>query len=56
MNVMVYIHGGGFVLGSGKDVFPDYILEEDDIVFVTINYRLGPLGKLLIKTTFILGN
>ena len=44
--VMVWIHGGGFGFGSGSREFygPDYLVEQD-IVLVTINYRLGPLGK-----------
>ena len=40
--VMVYIHGGGFIIGSGeKDPEP---LIRKGVVVVTINYRLGPLG------------
>lgn len=45
MNVLVYIHGGGFMLGSGNSAYPDYILQDDDIVFVNFNYRLGVLGN-----------
>jgi carboxylesterase type B len=43
--VMVWIHGGAFVTGSGTSVMfgPDHLLTED-IVFVSINYRLGVLG------------
>lgn len=48
---MVWIHGGGWVTGSGNgesDVYgPDYLLDRD-IVLVTINYRLGPMGKLFL--------
>jgi carboxylesterase type B len=42
---MVWIHGGAFVTGSGTSVMfgPDHLLTED-IVFVSINYRLGVLG------------
>jgi hypothetical protein len=45
--VMVFIHGGGFSSGSGTAEFygPDYFLSED-VVVVTLNYRLGALGKL----------
>nr|CAD7196201.1 unnamed protein product [Timema douglasi] len=45
--VMFWIHGGSFQSGSGSSKFygPDYIVAED-IVLVTINYRLGVLGKL----------
>ncbi|MEP0204006.1 MAG: carboxylesterase family protein [Halioglobus sp.] len=40
--VMVWIHGGGFRFGSG-DIQGELIASED-IVLVSINYRLGPLG------------
>lgn len=52
MNVLVYIHGGAFMFGTGNIAFPDYILQHDDIVYVSFNYRLGPLGKYthLLKT------
>lgn len=43
--VMVWIHGGGFQMGSGNaEVYgPDFFLN-DDVVLVTLNYRLGVLG------------
>jgi carboxylesterase type B len=48
---MVWIHGGSYKGGSGTAVVygPDHILTED-IVLVTINYRLGLLGRSLIST------
>jgi len=44
--VMVWIHGGGFYMGSGNSNMygPDYMVSED-VVLVTINYRLGALGQ-----------
>ena len=46
--VMVWIHGGAFILGSGST--PIYtgwrLAERGDVVVVTINYRLGALGFL----------
>ncbi|MEU4272840.1 carboxylesterase family protein [Streptomyces sp. NPDC026092] len=46
--VMVWIHGGGFISGSGS--MPNYSGEtfarNGDLVVVTVNYRLGPLGYL----------
>ncbi|CAG2168566.1 unnamed protein product [Oppiella nova] len=41
--VMVYIHGGQFQF-SGKDFYPPHYLLDNDIILVTINYRLGVLG------------
>ncbi len=46
--VMVFIHGGAFIDGSGS--FELYeasqVATEGDVIVVTINYRLGPLGFL----------
>ena len=46
---MVFIHGGAWSMGSGNGMTdihgPSYFLDRD-IVLVTINYRLGPLGRL----------
>ncbi|XP_065209767.1 esterase FE4 isoform X2 [Planococcus citri] len=43
--VMVYIHGGGFLCGSGDFYGPDFLMEYDVIV-VTFNYRLHVFGFL----------
>ncbi len=51
--VMVWIHGGAFMTGSGA--FPFYdgaTLVRDDVVVVTINYRLGPFGFLHLPALF----
>jgi para-nitrobenzyl esterase len=44
--VMVFLHGGAFVLGSGGDAVYDgaNLANAGDVVVVTLNYRLGPLG------------
>jgi para-nitrobenzyl esterase len=46
--VMVWIHGGGFVSGSGHVAWynPTRLVATGDVVVVTINYRLGALGFL----------
>ncbi len=48
--VMVWIHGGSFVIGIGGS--PDYdgqaLSEATGAVVVTINYRLGPMGFLAL--------
>ncbi|HWU26043.1 MAG TPA: carboxylesterase/lipase family protein [Rhizomicrobium sp.] len=47
--VMVWIHGGAFVLGAGSHgVYNGRRLAERDIVVVTINYRLGAFGFLAL--------
>ncbi len=46
--VMVWIHGGAFVAGSGNIPWYDgsNLARNGDVVVVTINYRLGALGFL----------
>lgn len=46
--VMVWIHGGGYINGSGSTAFYDgaSLAARGDVVVVTLNYRLGALGFL----------
>ena len=45
--VMVWIHGGGYVVGSGaRPQFDGENLARRGVVIVTLNYRLGALGFL----------
>ena len=48
--VMVWIHGGAFIMGSGCHEFYDgsVLAKRGNVVIVTINYRLGALGYLYI--------
>ncbi|XP_037709689.1 esterase E4 [Drosophila subpulchrella] len=56
--VIVYIHGGANVLGSGNSIYeagPQYLLDHD-VVFVAFNYRLGALGFLSTNGSESKGN
>ncbi|XP_036325556.1 glutactin [Rhagoletis pomonella] len=53
--VMVYIHGDFLFEGSSAQANPSYLLEED-IVLVSIRYRLGPFGFLSTMSEDIPGN
>jgi len=53
--VMFFIHGGGFIIGSANAYDPLPLLKED-VVVVTINYRLGPLGFLSFENDLVSGN
>lgn len=45
--VIVFIHGGGFSSGSGAvPIYDGENMAQKDVVFVTINYRVGILGFL----------
>jgi para-nitrobenzyl esterase len=52
--VMVWIHGGAFVWGAGDTPWYDgtKFARNGDVVVVTINYRLGPLGFLHLGDLF----
>lgn len=55
--VMVWIYGGAFNLGSGDSLIygPDFIVPED-VVLVTMNYRVGALGFLSTGDEHATGN
>lgn len=55
LDVIVYIHGGAFMMGTSIGVGVDYILDRD-IVMVTVNYRLGPLGFFSTDDLAVPGN
>ncbi|MBB4679063.1 carboxylesterase/lipase family protein [Crossiella cryophila] len=44
--VVVWIHGGAFTSGAGSDYDGTVFAERNDIVLVTINYRLHAFGYL----------
>ncbi|CRK19728.1 hypothetical protein BN1708_000393 [Verticillium longisporum] len=56
--VLVYIHGGGYVEGSGKNGNLDLtnIASRGDIVAVSINYRLGNTGMIAFNDGIHKGN
>ncbi|XP_055691215.1 esterase E4-like [Lutzomyia longipalpis] len=56
--VIVWLHGGWFQTGSAYSRNadqPDYLVDED-IIFVTLNYRLGALGFLFRNKDTFTGN
>lgn len=46
--VIIYFYGGGFINGHGTAELytPEHIVEQEDVIVVTFNYRLGALGYL----------
>ncbi|XP_065369329.1 carboxylic ester hydrolase-like [Calliphora vicina] len=55
--VMVWIHGGGFWFGNGNsDYHLPLSLLQEDVIVVTLNYRLGALGFLCLPEEGIWGN
>ena len=47
--VLVFIHGGGFIEGANIQS-PGYFLAEQDVVVVSVNYRLGILGTVYVTS------
>ena len=43
--IMAYIHGGAYNFGDGRVEFNNLVLEQD-VIYVSIQYRLGPYGFL----------
>ncbi|XP_055596871.1 venom carboxylesterase-6-like [Uranotaenia lowii] len=57
MPVLVWIHGGSFVEGSSEtDIFGSDFFLDENLIVVTINYRLGPYGFLGIEDLNIPAN
>ncbi|XP_067653426.1 acetylcholinesterase-like [Haliotis asinina] len=56
--VMVWIYGGGFYIGSTRIPLYEgkYLAVENDIIVVSMNYRLGPLGFSYLGPDTIPGN
>ena len=45
--VMVFVHGGGYILGSSATpIYDGAALARRGCIYVSVNYRLGPLGCL----------
>lgn len=52
---MVFIHGGGYFFGASTGYGPDFLINEN-VILVTINYRLGPFGFMSLGTPQYSGN
>lgn len=46
--VAVWFHGGGYVNGAGRDFAPVAMVDQGDMLVVTVNYRLGAMGFLTL--------
>ncbi|XP_026749562.2 esterase FE4-like [Galleria mellonella] len=55
--VMVFIHGGAFIFGSGgKLLYGPEFLVKHNVILVTFNYRLGALGFICLGIKEAPGN
>ncbi|XP_034256119.1 juvenile hormone esterase-like [Thrips palmi] len=55
--VLVWFHGGGFLMGSGDYMMygPETLMDRG-VVLVTLNYRVGPFGFLATNSSDAPGN
>ncbi|KAJ8734935.1 hypothetical protein PYW08_014185 [Mythimna loreyi] len=56
LSVVVYIHGGGFMIGYGNRNKATQLMIKRDFIMVTFNYRLGVHGFLCLGTEDVPGN
>ncbi|XP_059080848.1 esterase E4-like [Tigriopus californicus] len=56
--VMVWLYGGEFVMGDASEdmQLPEHIMDNGQVVVVTVNYRSGPLGYLCLESEKAPGN
>ncbi|XP_066589451.1 venom carboxylesterase-6-like isoform X1 [Prorops nasuta] len=53
--ILFFIHGGEFQYSGGSLYDPKYLLDRD-VILVTFNYRLGPLGFMSTEDDVVPGN
>ncbi|XP_062619323.1 carboxylesterase 1C-like [Saccostrea cucullata] len=56
LSVMVWIHGGGFMIGGASQYKPQKLVLGGDVIVVAISYRLGLLGFLTLHDPLAPGN
>ncbi|XP_035825474.1 gut esterase 1 [Aplysia californica] len=56
LKVLFFIHGGGNLNGFADFYMPGSLVTHNDVIVVTINYRLGLLGFLSTNSSASLGN
>lgn len=50
--VMVYIHGGSYMEGTGNMIDGSVLASYGNVIVITLNYRVGVLGKHLFISSF----
>jgi len=56
--VMFWLYGGGFIMGdaSEENYLPGPLLDTQQVIIVTTNYRVGPFGFLSMEDNVLPGN
>ena len=42
--IMMWIHGGGNIIGSANTYYPSHMVTDHEVIVVTVNYRMSNLG------------
>ena len=55
--VMFWVYGGGFIMGDAteENYLPGPLLETKEVIVVTGNYRVGPLGFMCLEDDTVPG-
>ncbi|KAK3098243.1 hypothetical protein FSP39_017561 [Pinctada imbricata] len=53
---MIWLHGGAYVIGQSSIYSVENLVAYTNIIVVTLNYRLGPLGFLCTDDNTVSGN
>jgi bile salt-stimulated lipase len=56
LDVIVHIHGGSFVFGNSHSYAHPEFMMDHDVIFVSLNYRLGMFGFLSTEDDVVSGN
>ena len=55
-HTMVWFHGGAFIFGGIDYYNADYVMENDDVILVTVQYRLNAFGFMSTEDENLAGN
>ncbi|KAF2904245.1 hypothetical protein ILUMI_01926 [Ignelater luminosus] len=55
LDVIVHTHAGSFIFGDPSIARPEYLMDRN-VVYVSMSYRLGPLGFLSTEDDVVSGN
>jgi len=55
MPVMVFVHGESYDIGTGNAYDGSVLASYGEVIVVTVNYRLGVLGKSIETLSLFLG-
>ena len=55
-HTLVWFHGGAFIFGGIDYYGAEYVMENEDVVLVTVQYRLNAFGFMSTEDKVLPGN